>query len=133
MNLIRRKCANFHLGPWAQKMTPHDEAEYMTATGSSLIGFQKQSCARERSIYVCGESLILGKSVIRHTQLGRIGPERVIGRDEAGDVDEYAAGGGSAGQRMRTHDNQPPVKPARRKPTTTGGQRRMRFQSKPVR
>jgi hypothetical protein len=39
-------------------MTPHSEAEYMTATGSSLIGLQKQSCARERSIYVCGELLI---------------------------------------------------------------------------
>ena len=41
----------------------------MTATGSSLIGLHKQSCARERSIYVCGELLILGKSVIRHTQV----------------------------------------------------------------
>ena len=30
-------------------------AEYMTATGSSLIALHKQSCARERSIYVCGE------------------------------------------------------------------------------
>ena len=39
----------------------------MTATGSSLIKLHKQSCARERSIYVCGELLILGKSVIRHT------------------------------------------------------------------
>jgi hypothetical protein len=33
-------------------MMPHNEAEYMTATGSSLIALQKQSCARERSIYV---------------------------------------------------------------------------------
>lgn len=49
-------------GPGAQKMTPHDEAEYMTATGSSLIGFQKQSCARERSIYVCGELLIFKRN-----------------------------------------------------------------------
>jgi hypothetical protein len=48
-------------GPGAQKMTPHYQAEYMTATGSSLIGFQKQSCARERSIYVCGELLILAE------------------------------------------------------------------------
>ncbi len=40
----------------------------MTATGSSLIKLQNQSCARERSIYVCGELLILGKSVLRHTQ-----------------------------------------------------------------
>ncbi len=40
----------------------------MTATGSSLIELQNQSCAWERSIYVCGELLILGKSVIRHTQ-----------------------------------------------------------------
>jgi hypothetical protein len=30
----------------------------MTATGSSLITLDKQSCARERSIYVCGELLI---------------------------------------------------------------------------
>ncbi len=41
----------------------------MTATESSLIGLHKQSCARERSIYVCGELLIQGKSVIRHTHL----------------------------------------------------------------
>jgi hypothetical protein len=34
-------------------MMPHNEAEYMTATGSSLIALQKQSCVRERSIYVC--------------------------------------------------------------------------------
>ena len=32
----------------------------------------------------------------------------------------------------RSH-SQPPVKPARRRPATTGGQRRMMFQSKPLR
>ena len=32
----------------------------------------------------------------------------------------------------RSH-SQPPVKPARRRPATTGGERRMRFQSKPLR
>jgi len=40
----------------------------MTATGSSLIRLHKQSCARERSIYVCGELLISPESAIRHTQ-----------------------------------------------------------------
>ena len=42
-------------GPGAQNDAPLNEAEYMTATGSSLIRLHKQSCARERSIYVCGE------------------------------------------------------------------------------
>lgn len=32
-----------------------------------------------------------------------------------------------------TSYSQPPVKPARRKPATTGGQRRMMFQINPVR
>jgi len=45
-------------GPGAQNDAPLNEAEYMTATGSSLIKLHKQSCARERSIYVCGELLI---------------------------------------------------------------------------
>ena len=39
----------------------------MTATGSSLIRLHKQSCARQRSIYVCGELLISPESAIRHT------------------------------------------------------------------
>jgi len=40
----------------------------MTATGSSLIALQKQSCARERSIYMYGELLILAELLaIRHT------------------------------------------------------------------
>jgi len=33
----------------------------MTATGSSLIALHKQSCARERSIYVCGELLLIAR------------------------------------------------------------------------
>ena len=46
------KVRGFPSGPGAQKINaPFNEAEYMTATGSSLIGLQKQSCARERSIY----------------------------------------------------------------------------------
>ena len=44
----------------------------MTATGSSLIKLQNQSCARERSIYVCGELLILGEiSNSPHTYMDR--------------------------------------------------------------
>jgi hypothetical protein len=50
----------------------------MTATGSSLIRLHKQSCAWERSIYVCGELMILGKSVIRHTQVCRMPVEMII-------------------------------------------------------
>ena len=52
----------FPSGPGAKEIAPHNEAEYMTATGSSLISLQKESCARERSIYVCGELLILAES-----------------------------------------------------------------------
>jgi hypothetical protein len=44
--------------PGAQKMMPYSEAEYMTATGSPLTELQYRPCARERSIYVCGELLI---------------------------------------------------------------------------
>jgi len=39
----------------------------------------------------------------------------------------------SAGQELFTGYSQPPVKPARRKPATTGGQRRMMSQIRPVR
>jgi hypothetical protein len=54
------KVREFPSGPGAHRLTPpFNEAEYMTATGSSLIELHKQSCARERSIYVCGELLIL--------------------------------------------------------------------------
>jgi hypothetical protein len=59
------KVREFPSGPGAPKINaPFNEAEYMTATGSSLIALQKQSCARERSIYVCGGLLILPKSTI---------------------------------------------------------------------
>ena len=56
----------------------------MTATGSSLIGLHKQSCARERSIYVCGELLNLQKSVIRHTQGENLSscPKSAVGTSE---------------------------------------------------
>ncbi len=40
----------------------------MTATGSSFTRVHKQPCARERSIYVCGELLISPESAFRHTQ-----------------------------------------------------------------
>jgi hypothetical protein len=49
------KVREFPSGPGVPKINaPFNEAEYMTATGSSLIALHKQSCARERSIYVCG-------------------------------------------------------------------------------
>jgi len=52
VNVIRRRCANFHLGRGAQKMTPHHEAEYMTATGSRSSD-SRNSLARGSGPYMC--------------------------------------------------------------------------------
>src|SRR5258708_39044863 len=51
VNVIRRRCANFHLGP-GQKMTPHHEAEYMTATVSRSSD-SRNSLARGSGPYMC--------------------------------------------------------------------------------
>ena len=63
VKLIRRKCADFHLGRGhiGKLIAPPKQAEYMTATGSShsasTVGVARGSgpycrcCARERSIY----------------------------------------------------------------------------------
>jgi hypothetical protein len=50
VNVIRRRWANFHLGP-GQKMTPHHEAEYMTATGSRS-SHSRNSLARGSGPYM---------------------------------------------------------------------------------
>ena len=50
VNVIRRRCANFHLGPGLQKMTPHNEAEYMAATGISKRSKRSCNLARRENV-----------------------------------------------------------------------------------